>query len=55
MTHVTWRLTAKYRDQPRNPSLANRVWATFTFLAFIIYFTLGNDVSYHALINVYIH
>jgi len=34
MTHVTCRLTAKNRDQLRNPSLGNRVWATF--LSFII-------------------
>jgi len=32
MTHVTWRLTAKNRDQLRNPTHGNRVWATFTFL-----------------------
>ena len=31
MTHVTCRLTAKDRDQLRNPTLGNRVWATFTF------------------------
>jgi len=31
MTHVTCRLTAKKRDQPRNPTLGNRVRATFTF------------------------
>jgi len=31
MTHVTWRLTAKNRDQLRNPTLGDRVWATFTF------------------------
>jgi len=29
MTHVTCRLTAKSRDQPRNPTLGNRLWATF--------------------------
>ena len=29
MTHVTRRLTAKDRDQLRNPTLGNRVWATF--------------------------
>ena len=29
MTHVTCRLTAKNRDQLRNPALCNRVWATF--------------------------
>ena len=32
MTHVTSRLTAKNRDRLRNPTLGNRVWATFTFL-----------------------
>ena len=32
MTHVTCRLTAKNRDQLRNPTLGNRVWANFTFL-----------------------
>jgi len=32
MTHVTCRLTAKNWDQLRNPTLDNRVWATFTFL-----------------------
>jgi len=31
MTHVTCRLTAKNPDQLRNPTLSNRVWATFTF------------------------
>ena len=29
MTHVTCRLTAKNRHQLRNPTLGNRVWATF--------------------------
>ena len=28
MTHITGRLTAKNRDQLRNPTLGNRVWAT---------------------------
>jgi len=32
MTHVTCRLTAKDRDQLRNPALGNRVRATFTLL-----------------------
>ena len=31
MTHVTCRLTAKNRDQLRNGTLGNRVWATFIF------------------------
>ena len=30
-THATCRLTAKNRDQLRNPTLGNGVWATFTF------------------------
>jgi len=30
MTHVTSRLTAKYRDKLRNPTLGNRVWAIFS-------------------------
>jgi len=32
MTHVTCRLTAKNRDQLRNPTLGNRVWAAFLYL-----------------------
>jgi len=32
MTHVTCRLTGKNRDQLRNPTLGNRVWATLPFL-----------------------
>jgi len=36
MTHVTCRLTAENRDQLRNPTLDNRVWATFTFLFLFI-------------------
>ena len=32
MTHVTCRLTAKNRDQLQNPTLGNRLWATFTCL-----------------------
>jgi len=32
MTHITCRLTAKNRDQLRNYTLGNRVWAAFTFL-----------------------
>jgi len=40
MTHVTCRLTAKNRDQRRNPTLGNRVWATFTFS----YFKVGWEI-----------
>ena len=32
MTHITCRLTAKNRDQLRNPTLDNRVWATFLYV-----------------------
>ena len=31
MTHITCRLTAKNRDQLRNPMIGNWVWVTFTF------------------------
>ena len=37
VTHITCRLTAKNRDQLRNPTLGNRVWATFTFFILISY------------------
>ena len=40
MTHVTCRLTAKNRDQLRNSTLGNRVWATITFTA-----KLPNDLD----------
>jgi len=33
MTHVICRLTAKNRDQLRNPTLGNQVWATFLPMA----------------------
>jgi len=32
MTHVTCKLTAENRDQLRDPTLDNRLWATFTRL-----------------------
>ena len=35
MTHITCRLTAKNRDQLRNRTLGNRVWATFTFFSYL--------------------
>ena len=35
MTHVTCRLTAKDRDQLRNTTLGNRVWATFYLYLFL--------------------
>jgi len=36
MTHVICRLTANSRDQLRNPTLGNRVWATFTFFILVV-------------------
>ena len=42
MTHVACRLTAKDRDQLRNPTLGNRVWATF--LSYRIVGTQKSDV-----------
>ena len=35
MTHITCMLTAKKRDQLRNPTLNSRVWASFTFLTVV--------------------
>jgi len=37
MTHVTCRLTAKNLDQLCNPTLGNRVWATFSFYLLLIH------------------
>jgi len=37
MTHVTCRLTAKNRDQLRNPTLGNRVWAAFAFYTLFLH------------------
>ena len=34
ITHVTCRLTAKNRDQLRNHTLGNRVWAIFAFMLY---------------------
>jgi len=36
MTLVTYRLTAKNRDQLRNPTLGNRVWTTFIPLPLVM-------------------
>ena len=36
MIHVICRLTANSRDQLRNPTLGNRVWATFTFFILVV-------------------
>ena len=43
MTHVVCRLTVKNRDQLRNPTLGNRVWATFTFLGVVLSDSAGVD------------
>ena len=52
MTHVTCRLTAKNRDQLRNPTLGNRVWATFTLFNLFYNILRFNDEKY-AKIYVY--
>jgi len=44
MIHVTCRLTAKNRDQLRNPTLGNRVRAVFTFL-FLVTLCLGRTAD----------
>jgi len=46
MTDVTCRLTAKKRDQLRNPSLGNRVWATFTFTSFYVNISIKTRNTY---------
>ena len=48
MTHVTCILTAKNRDQLRNPMLGNRVWATFTFFTTINVKYTFSDLQYTA-------
>ena len=51
MTHITCRLTAKNRDQLRNPTLGNRVWATFNVnVEFKV--TLQEQVRYRGTLKV---
>jgi len=45
MTHVTCRLTGKNRDQLGNPTLGNRVWATFFNLCSASYASCLRDVA----------
>jgi len=59
MTHVNCMLTAKNRDQLRNPILGNRVWATFTFFTVMIYPSSGMSLicqcvaaKYHCTIRI---
>jgi len=49
MTYVTCRLTAKNRDQRRNPTLGNRVWITSTFFSVK---TLRLHVAVHVALHV---
>jgi len=49
MTYVTCRLTAKNQDQLRNPTLGNRVWATFLFLVEVMSANVSN--IYHFLVG----
>ena len=44
MIYVTCRLTAKNRDQLRNPTLGNRVWAAFLKLFLALLVSLLNAV-----------
>ena len=45
---VTCRLTAKNRDQLRNPTVGNRVRATFTFLLLLLLLLLLSFVQVQA-------
>jgi len=59
MTHVICRLTDKNRDQLRNPTLGNRVWAASTFFTHThtgtlsIYYHYDNDDYYYCYYNYY--
>ena len=44
-------LTAKNRDRLRNPTLGNRVWASFTFLLSIKLFAAVPPTTLHAGVN----
>ena len=46
-------LTAKNRDQLRNPILGNRVWATFTFFTVMIYPSSGMSLICHCVAAKY--
>jgi len=50
MTHITCRVTTKNRDQLRNPTLGNRVWAGYQFVAWscneqVVYQMSGFDLQ----------
>ena len=47
MTHVACRLTAKNRDQLRNPTLGNRVRATFTSTYGLVYMAIVRSSNTH--------
>ena len=49
MTHVTCMLTAKNRDQLRNPTLGNRVRA-----AFLHKVLFGAFIALHFVVSVYL-
>jgi len=51
--HRTCRLTAKDWDQPRNPTLGNRVWVTFTFFISISIQDTENHIILRPLKYVY--
>jgi len=48
MTYVTCRLTANNRDQLRNPTLDNRVWATFYLLLACLQLCISLHTYIHA-------
>ena len=54
MTHVTCRLTAKNRDQLRNPTLGNRVWASFTFFNVLTFLLPKEEQSIAMKVSVYL-
>ena len=54
MTRITCRLTAKNPDQLRNPTLGNRVWATFTFtfLSMVVARSSSGSVAIRCVLSV---
>ena len=51
MTHVTCRLTAKNWDQLQNPTLGNRVWATFFIVWHVLFRSSASLVLFRKLLK----
>jgi len=49
VTHVTCRLTVKNRDQLRNPTLGNRVWAIFYLMFYYVLLRHNGSKTYSSI------